>query len=452
MMMSRSLNSCLLFNNRTNTQSLLKKFYVSTSGSSSSASFKAFPKGFKTGTSACGLKKSGNKDVCVIHSSTPCQVAAVFTENKVKAAPVVLSRQLLDSHHSKGFNSLVINSGGANACTGDQGMANAKTMSTLTSSLVKAPQPSLVMSTGIIGQQLDMTKVEKGIKEAVSNLNEADWLSAARAIMTTDKVPKLAQANVKMSGTDVNIIGICKGAGMIHPNMATMLCAICLDANISEQCLKSLLKHSVQYSFNSINVDGDMSTNDTVAIFANGSANNKIVDDVNSQDYIALQAAVRDVATKLAQMIVRDAEGATKFVTINVQGADNEANGHIVANSIATSSLVKAAMYGGDANWGRVLAAVGYSGVNVDPLKVSMWFAKGDGDNVGKGKKNDPETSMQFIEKGTPLPKNEDKAAELLSHNDISIIVDLSMGKSSYTMWTCDLTEEYVRANSHYRT
>ncbi|EFA86223.1 amino-acid N-acetyltransferase [Heterostelium album PN500] len=411
-----------------------------------------FPRGFKTGTAACGLKKTGNKDICIIHSSAPCNVAAVFTENKVKAAPVLLSKQLLETNNYKGFNSLVINSGGANACTGEQGLKNAKTMSNLTSSLLKAPQASLVMSTGIIGQQLDMSKVEKGIADAVTTLNESDWISAARAIMTTDKVPKLAQKSVSLNGGEVHIVGICKGAGMIHPNMATMLCTVCTDASISEDCLRALLKHSVHYSFNSINVDGDMSTNDTVAIFANGSAGNKHITDTTSSDFLQLQEAVREVTTRLAQMIVRDAEGASKFVTIKIHGADTEQNGHIVANSISTSSLVKSALYGEDANWGRVLAAVGYSGVDIDPLKVCMWFAKGDGKDVGLGKKNDPETSMQFLEKGTPLAKDENKAAQLLSNNDVAIVVELGMGKASSTMWTCDLTEEYVRANSHYRT
>eukprot|EP01133_Synstelium_polycarpum_P001015 gene1015-1154_t len=411
------------------------------------------PKGFQTGTSACGLKKSGNADVCVIYSKQSCNVAAVFTENKVKAAPVLLSKSLLDKHSNTGFQSLVINSGGANACTGDQGMTNATTMSNLTTSILKVPQPSLVMSTGIIGQQLDMTKVESGIKDAITKLNDSDWVSAARAIMTTDSVPKISQRTITMAdGKEVTLIGICKGAGMIHPNMATMLCTVCSDASITEECLKSALKHSVHYSFNSINVDGDMSTNDTVAIFANGASGSKKITDASSSDFAKFQEASRAVMTDLAQMIVRDAEGASKFITINVLGADTEANGHIVADSISMSSLVKTAMYGGDCNWGRVLAAIGYSGVNIDPLKVSMWFAKGDGKEVKVGMTACTETAMKFLENGTPLKKDEDKAAALLANTDISIIVDLGMGSATSTMWTCDLTEEYVRANSHYRT
>ncbi|EGG17297.1 amino-acid N-acetyltransferase [Cavenderia fasciculata] len=411
------------------------------------------PKGFKTGTTACGLKKNGNSDICVIYSESACNVAAVFTENKVKAAPVLLSKSLLDTYRNTGFQSLIINSGGANACTGDQGMTNAKTMSNLTSSTLKVKQPSFVMSTGIIGQQLDMNKVEKGIKEAITKLNPNDWLSAAKAIMTTDKVPKLSQKIIKLSdGKEANIVGICKGAGMIHPNMATMLCTVCTDAAVGEDVLNQILKHSVHYSFNSINVDGDMSTNDTVVLVSNGQADNKLINSNSSEDFNKLQEAIRSVMTELCQMIVRDAEGASKFVSINVVGADTEVNAKTIADTISRSSLVKTALYGADANWGRVLAAVGYSGVNIDPLKVSMWFSIGDGKDIGIGKKNDQKVCMQFLENGQPLEKDEKRAAAILEHGDVSIIVDLGMGKQHATMWTCDLTEEYVRANSHYRT
>ncbi|EAL61488.1 amino-acid N-acetyltransferase [Dictyostelium discoideum AX4] len=410
------------------------------------------PKGFKTGTYACGLKKSGALDICLIHSEKECNVAAVFTENKVKAAPVLLSKSLIEKHKNTGFQSLIINSGGANACTGPEGEKNAQTMSFLSSKLVNAKQQSLVMSTGIIGQQLDMKKVELGITKASENLKD-DWLSAAKAIMTTDKVPKLVQKQIEIQGKQVNITGICKGAGMIHPNMATMLCTLCTDADISEEALKSALKHSIDYSFNSINVDGDMSTNDTVAVFSNGLAGNKRIDSTNSKEYLLLEKAMRECATELAQMIVRDAEGATKFISVVVRGAKTEKDGKIIANSIATSSLVKTAMYGEDANWGRVLAAVGYSGADgVVPSNISMWFASGYGDNIGIGQKNDPLIAMQFLKDGQPTPKDDEKAAKLLSNKDISIIVDLNNGNQNYTMWTCDLTVDYVKANSHYRT
>jgi len=411
------------------------------------------PKGFKTGTYACGLKKSGNKDICVIYSEKECSVAAVFTENKVKAAPVLLSKSLIDKHHNTGFQSLIINSGGANACTGEEGDRNAATMSNLSSSLLKAKLPSLVMSTGIIGQQLDMTKVEKGIQMATSQLKDNDWVAAAEAIMTTDHVHKLVQKTIELSGgKQVNISGICKGAGMIHPNMATMLCTICTDADISAECLKPALKHAIQYSFNSISVDGDMSTNDTVAVFANGMAGNTKITDQKSSDFLLLQQALRETATELAQKIVRDAEGASKFISVVVLNAENEAAGKVVANSICTSSLVKTAIYGEDANWGRVLAAAGASGANIIPSKISMWFSHGDGKDIGIGKKNDPSISMQFLKDGQPTPKDEDRAAKLLSNKDIGIIVDLNQGSANYSMWTSDLTVEYVKANSHYRT
>ncbi|EGC35379.1 amino-acid N-acetyltransferase [Dictyostelium purpureum] len=437
-------NSLLSKNNQTNLN-ILYRYYSNISNTKNS------PKGFKTGTFACGLKKSGALDICLVYSEKECNVAAVFTENKVKAAPVLLSKSLIDKFNNKGFQSLIINSGGANACTGPEGEKNANTMSTLSSNLVNAKQPSLVMSTGIIGQQLDMIKVQNGIKKAAENLKD-DWLSAAKAIMTTDKVPKLVQKSVEINGKTVNVTGICKGAGMIHPNMATMLCCICTDADISEDALKSALKHSIDYSFNSINVDGDMSTNDTVAIFSNGVAGNQKLTDTKSTEFLNFQKCVRETATELAQMIVKDAEGATKFISIIVRGAADEASAKVVANSIATSSLVKTAIYGEDANWGRVLAAVGYSGADVTPSKISMWFSAGDGKNIGIGQKNDPQNSMQFLKDGQPTPKDEERAAKLLSNKDVGIIVDLNQGNTDYTMWTCDLTVEYVKANSHYRT
>ncbi|KYR00453.1 amino-acid N-acetyltransferase [Tieghemostelium lacteum] len=436
--------STSILQNRLFSSNNILKYYYSTS----------IPKGFKTGTYACGLKKSGASDICVIFSEKECNASAVFTENKVRAAPVLLSKSLLEQFNCSGFQSMVINSGGANACTGEQGMKNAETMSNLSAKLLKSKQPSVVMSTGIIGQQLDMKKVEKGIEEAVKSLGN-DWTLAAKAIMTTDKVHKLYQKSVKLSdGKEVNISGICKGAGMIHPNMATMLCIICTDADVAKEPLKQALKHSVHYSFNSINVDGDMSTNDTVCVYANGMAGNKQISSTSSEDFNRFQSALRETAEELSKMIVRDAEGATKFVSVVVRGANSESDAKVICNSIATSSLVKTAMYGEDGNWGRVLAAVGYSGIHVVPNKISMWFSKGNGQNIGIGQKNDQDTCIQLLKDGQPIPlsSGDDKSAKLLSNKDIGIIVDLGLGQSTHTMWTCDLTVGYVEANSHYRT
>eukprot|EP01132_Coremiostelium_polycephalum_P009332 gene9332-11445_t len=412
------------------------------------------PKGFKTGTSACGLKTTGNKDICVIFSEKPCTFHAVFTTNQVKAAPVLVSHQHLNKLKGVGMQSCVINSGCANACTGDLGLENANKMSSLTTSLLNAKHPSFVMSTGIIGKHLQMEKVEKGIKTAVENMKENDWLEAAKSIMTTDKVPKIYQKSIKIRGNDVSFVGICKGAGMIHPNMATMLSVICTDADISAQCINSALQHAVKYSFNSISVDGDMSTNDTVLVFANGMAGNSTISDTNTEDYLEFQKSLREVLTDLAQKIIRDAEGATKFITVRVVGAPSEDVAHKVANSISTSSLVKSAMYGKDANWGRVIAAVGYSPIGntkLDTTKIDMYFANGNGLDL-----QDKKNCIKFVHQGAPTDANKDSNAQvaydLLSHRDIAIIVDLGIGQHTFTMWTSDLTEGYVAANSHYRT
>lgn len=276
--------------------------------------------------------------------------------------------------------------------------------------------------------------------------------------MTTDMFPKITSHRLELGESPtpnqaISITGIAKGAGMIHPNMATMLSVICTDASISTECLDKALKYTVNHSFNAIDVDGDTSTNDTVAVLANGAAGNAEITDPNSKEFAQFQEGLLRVATQLAQLIVRDGEGATKFVTVTVKGAATVAEARQVANSISTSSLVKTAMYGQDANWGRVLAAVGYSGVDVQPEKISLWFAKGDGSQLNTGAPAAPVGDvLQLLKNGTPVPFDEPLALELLKNRDISIVVDLGLGKDSFTMWTCDMTYDYIKINAAYRT
>jgi len=306
----------------------------------------------------------------------------------------------------------------------------------------------------VIGHQLDMSKITKGINDASTSLadsNEA-WHLASQGIMTTDMFPKITSHKIESSKGPISIAGIAKGAGMIHPNMATMLSLICTDARVSNACLDKALRFCVEHSFNAIDVDGDTSTNDTVCVLANGLAGNEEVNDPNSKEFAQFQEGLLKVATQLAQLIVRDGEGATKFVTVIVKGATSVTAAKQVANSISTSSLVKTALYGQDANWGRVLAAVGYSGINVIPEQVSLWFAKGDGSQVTPGAPARGGDVLQLLKNGTPIPFNEAEALELLKNRDISIVVDLGLGRDAFTMWTCDMTYDYIKINAAYRT
>eukprot|EP01112_Ceratiomyxa_fruticulosa_P011068 TRINITY_DN2977_c0_g1_i1.p2 TRINITY_DN2977_c0_g1~~TRINITY_DN2977_c0_g1_i1.p2 ORF type:complete len:419 (+),score=93.06 TRINITY_DN2977_c0_g1_i1:165-1421(+) len=361
---------------------IFKRFFSTKMGD-----FKS-PQGFRAGSVSCGIKKNGNLDMVLISSDRPCSVAGVFTTNKVQAAPVLVSRDLIKKYNGEGIQAVVINSGCANAVTGDKGLHNALSMSAFASNVLGVPKEALVMSTGVIGQHLDMAKVEMGITDAAKKLSgdKYGWDLASRGIMTTDTVPKLSSSQVHLSdGKVITLTGISKGAGMIHPNMATMLSVICTDANISPKLLQQALSFSVNKSFNNIDIDGDTSTNDTLCVLANGASENTPINDPNSHDFQAFQNGLLNIAIDLAQKIVRDGEGATKFVSVVVRGAPNEKDGKTVARSIATSSLVKTALYGQDANWGRVLAAVGYSSVDVDPSKISLWFTTGNGDAAKGG-------------------------------------------------------------------
>lgn len=405
-------------------------------------------RGFRFAGVACGLKPQtaayGGRalDLALIVSDAPCSAAGVFTQNRFPAAPVLFDRAALQANPSA-MRAVVINAGNANACTGDQGLADAQRMAALTEAVLGLPAGSaLVMSTGVIGAALPMAKVAAGIGEAAvlaqSEIGQSDEgrMLAAQAIMTTDTKPKLAARRVgsasSLLGSGASLLGVAKGAAMIHPNMATMLAAVVTDAAVEPSALQSMLRRAADRSFNAITVDGDTSTNDTVLVLANGLA--------GPVDAAAFEAALTEVCTDLAQQIVRDAEGASKFVTVRVSGAASEAAARQVAQTIATSLLVKTAVYGGDPNWGRVLAAAGRSGVELDPGSAALWFS-GDGG-----------AEYQVVAAGAPLAYDENEAARIFACRDLLIHLDLGAGAAEATVWTSDLTHDYVSLNAHYRT
>ncbi|HSN75373.1 MAG TPA: bifunctional glutamate N-acetyltransferase/amino-acid acetyltransferase ArgJ [Anaerolineae bacterium] len=396
--------------------------------------------GFRFAGVACGLKPQtaayGGRalDLALIVSDAPCSAAGVFTQNRFPAAPVLYDRQALQANPTA-MRTVVINAGNANACTGEQGLADAQRMAALAEAAFDLPAGSaLVMSTGVIGLPLPMDKIEQGISAAATLARSETGQSgegqalAAQAIMTTDTKPKLAARSVD----GVDLLGMAKGAAMIHPNMATMLAVIVSDAAVAPDALHATLRRAVEHSFNAISVDGDTSTNDTVLVLANGLA--------GPVDPAAFERALADVCTDLAQQIVRDAEGASKFITVQVSGAASEADARQVAQTIATSLLVKTAVYGGDPNWGRVLAAAGRSGVELDPACAALWFAGDGGDEY------------PVVADGAPLAYDEAEAARIFACHDLLIHLDLGAGAAEATVWTSDLTHDYVSLNAHYRT
>ncbi len=388
--------------------------------------------GFVAGAVAARVKDSGNLDVCVVASEGDCVGTAVFTTNQVAAAPVLVDKATLAQNQTR-LRAVVANAGNANACTGEQGIANAREMQRLTAVALDCdPDQVLVLSTGVIGVQLPMEKIEGGIQGAAQNLAAENGLLATQAIMTTDIVPKHVAVQVTLPGGMVTVGGMSKGSGMIHPNMATMLGVITTDAAVEADVLERVLKTAVNLSFNRITVDGDTSTNDTVILLANG-ASGVVVD---GDDLEVFQGAVTAVCTELAQMIVRDGEGASKFVEIRVTGAATEADAHQIANTIATSPLVKTAFAGGDPNWGRILAAAGRAGVQFDQHACALWI--GDG--------------LQLLAKGTPTDFSEDAATAVFAQPDINLHLSIGIGTGETIIWTCDLTHDYVTINADYRT
>lgn len=386
-------------------------------------------------TTRCGLKKAG-EDLALIVSERPAVAAAVFTQNLVVAAPVHVSRQHL---RHRTHRAIVVNSGCANAVTGDEGLANTeRTTQMLAEFFGCDAREILVCSTGVIGVQLDMTKLAAGLKDATAKLardNGTAIADLARAIMTTDTRPKQSSRSFSLSGKRVTISGIAKGAGMIHPNMATLLSFVMTDAAISKKALQAALKRAVNQSFNRVTIDGDTSTNDTLAVLANGAAGNALIEKADGAEFERFVKGLTDVCRDLAIEVARDGEGMRKLITIQVKRAPNEHTAHRIAETIATSPLVKTAIAGEDANWGRILAAAGRAGVQFDVSRVDIKLGH-----------------LFVAKQGRGLSFDEAKALEILRRDAVTITLDLQQGEAEVTEWTCDLTEDYIRINADYRT
>ncbi len=401
--------------------------------------------GFDAAGVAAGIKKSGAPDMALIASRIPCRAAGVFTQNAFPAAPVKYDRQLL-AFNPEAVQAIVINAGCANACTGVEGDANARRTAEQVALYLGAHEHSVfVMSTGVIGVQLPMDKVTAAIPGLVDALSTGGWPLAAQAIMTTDTRPKLFSRTAAIGDCEVRCTGIAKGAGMIHPNMATMLSAIVTDAFVAQEVLQSALAAAAEVSFNRISIDGDTSTNDTVLLLANGLADNEEIAETNGERYDAFVALLTAVCTDLAQAVVRDGEGVTRFVSIGVHGATDNASAHAAANTVATSPLVKTAFFGGDANWGRILAAVGRSGIEVDPERAALYIDGGPDAHTRLGE-------LQLVAGGTPLAYSEEQASAIFAQPEIDVRVELSLGDGAAIVWTSDLSYDYVRINGDYRT
>ena len=390
-------------------------------------------RGFRAAGIHAGIKKK-KKDLAIVVSDLPAVVAGVFTKNKVVAAPLVVDRMQMEK--SPRARAIVVNSGNANACTGERGMKDAWCMvSTAAQVLGVSKDEVLVSSTGVIGQPLPMDTILSGITAAAPLLSREGHADAAEAIMTTDTFVKEVAATVTLGDVDAVIGGMAKGSGMIAPNMATMLAFITTDARVSPAIMQGALRLAADRSFNRISVDGDMSTNDMVLVLANGTAGNAEITSTSDPAYDAFYAVLEHVLTRLSKMIVVDGEGATKFVEIRVVEAVTEEVAAQAARAIANSNLVKTAIHGEDANWGRILAAVGYSGIDFNPDDTEISFG-----------------SLPILQKNYAVDFSEDEAKRVLGEKEIVITVSLHQGRASATFWTCDLSKEYVDINANYRT
>ncbi|MBR3721583.1 MAG: bifunctional glutamate N-acetyltransferase/amino-acid acetyltransferase ArgJ [Selenomonadaceae bacterium] len=391
-----------------------------------------FPKGFKAAGVKAGIKKSGNLDVAVVYSEKDAAVAGVFTTNQVAAAPVYVSKETIANKKAR---VIVANAGCANACTGEEGMKNARLMAKIAATELKCDEKEVaVASTGIIGAQLPMDKMEKGIKDAVKELSVEGGINASNAIITTDTKPKTLAYELTLGGKPVRIGAMAKGSGMIQPNMATMLAFITTDANIKQELLQDALSKTAEITFNMISVDGDMSTNDMAVVLANGAADNPEITE-KDEDYKTFCHALFEVCENLAKRIAADGEGATKFLTVNVTNAKNFNDAKTIAMSVAKSPLVKTAFFGEDPNWGRVICAVGYAGVDMNPDKVSIKF--GD---------------VPVYEKGQGASHDDEALKKVMAAHDIAINIDMNDGDANATVWTCDFSYEYVKINGEYHT
>lgn len=396
------------------------------------------PKGFKAAGKHVGIKKY-KKDLGIIYSEKPAVCSAVFTKNVVKAAPLQLAQKVLSENRN--ISAIAINSGNANACTGEQGYKDAVDCSKMLAECLNLNENEvLVSSTGVIGQLLNRDVILEGIKEVSKTLSntQASANDCAEAIMTTDTFKKNITVNIKLGGKTVKVSGIAKGSGMIHPNMATMLGFLTTDAAITPEMLDKAFKPCIDDSFNMITVDGETSTNDTCLILANGMAENELIDKEN-EDFKTFAEAVDYVVKFLAKQIVKDGEGATKFLEVKIIGAKTKADAKVLCKAILNSQLVKTAFFGKDANWGRILSAMGASGVQFDPNKVKISFKNEAGE-------------IDLFENGKPYNFDEEFALKILDEREIKIDVIMQEGNSEITGWGCDLSYEYVKINAEYRT
>lgn len=396
-------------------------------------------KGFQAAGAEAGVKYRNRKDMAMIYSQAPCRAAGVFTSNVVKAAPVLWDKKIVEE--GRGAQAVVVNSGIANACTGQEGYGYCRqTVDAAAAALGIPAERVLIGSTGVIGMQLPMDRIRAGVTMLAASLapGEEAGHTAAQAIMTTDTVPKEAAVKITVGGREAVVGGMCKGSGMIHPNMCTMLAYVTTDVNISAALLQEALSADVQDTFNMVSVDGDTSTNDTLLVLANGQAGNEEITEKNG-DYRIFCEALHAVNEALAKKIAGDGEGATALFETKVIHADTKENARKLAKSVITSNLTKAAIFGHDANCGRILCALGYSGVQFDPERVSLWLES----SAGK---------ILVYQNGKVLTFDEEEATGILSCPEVTALVDMQMGDCQATAWGCDLTFDYVKINADYRS
>ncbi len=387
------------------------------------------PLGFEAGATSAGIKPEGILDLGMLYSRVSCAAAALFTTNRIKAAPVVWSKKQIRRGEAQ---AVVVNSGCANACTGEEGLEDAAEMARLTAQKMglKA-QEVLVASTGVIGVRLPMKEIKEGIERLTLSRDGGHKL--ARAIMTTDTVPKEVALSAKIGGRKFTIGGVAKGAGMINPKLATLLCFLSTDARVEKDFLQEALKKAVDSSFNMVSIDGDTSPNDMVLILANGLSGVEVIS--GGGEAVVFEQALKEVCTSLAKRIARDGEGATKLIEVKVQGARSLPEARRVAKAVVSSPLVKAAIHGSDPNWGRIVTALGYSGVRFEPGRVDL--------NIG---------DIFILKEGRQLPFSREEVVEALKAEEVEVGLNLNLGEAEATAWGCDLSEEYVTINSQYTT
>lgn len=396
-------------------------------------------KGFLAAGVEAGIKYQNRKDMAMVYSKTPCRAAGVFTTNVVKAAPVLWDKEVVESEWEA--QAIVVNSGIANACTGKLGYEYCReTAGAAADALEISPQSVLICSTGVIGMQLPMEKMTEGVRMLAKAIKpgEEAGTDAAKAIMTTDTRNKQVAVKVTIGGKEVTVGGMCKGSGMIHPNMCTMLAFVTTDVNISKKLLQEALSADVQDTFNMVSVDGDTSTNDTLLVLANGQAGNPEITEKGA-DYDTFVEALHYVNETLAKKIAGDGEGATALFEVKVIHADNKEDAKTLAKSVITSSLTKAALFGHDANWGRILCALGYSGAKFDPEAIELYLES----SAGK---------ILIFKDGMAVDYSEEEATRILSCSEVTALVDMKMGEAEATAWGCDLTYDYVKINADYRS